>query len=56
LIENFRESSRGFLGEAFDLLWVFVRILWGSIALGLDWSGKIDESFRGLGIFFQWVD
>ncbi len=50
-----RIESRVFSGEAFDLLWDFG----GFCGFDCSWTGlewKIDESFRGLGIFFQWVD
>jgi hypothetical protein len=38
------------LGEAFDLLWVFGGFV-GSIALGLDWSGKSMNHFVGWEFF-----
>jgi hypothetical protein len=51
LIEFFFEDRvEGFLGEAFDFLWVFggfVEFDW----TGLDWSGKSMNHFVGWGLF-----
>jgi hypothetical protein len=38
------------LGEAFDLLWVLEDFV-GSIAFGLEWSGKSMNHFVGWGFF-----
>ncbi len=51
----FEDRVEGFLGEAFDFAVGFWRIFVGSIALGLDWSGKSMNHFVGWD-FFQWVD
>jgi hypothetical protein len=53
-LKFFEDRVEGFLGEAFDFLWVFGDFV-GSIALELDWSGKSTNQFVGWD-FFQWVD
>jgi hypothetical protein len=45
------------LGEAFDFAVGFWKILWGSIALGLDGSGKSMNHFVGWDFFSSgWIE
>jgi hypothetical protein len=49
-LKFFEDRVEGFLREAFDFVWVFGGFVWVDCSwTGLEW--KIDESFRGLGLF-----